>query len=60
MAGRLTSRSLLRQVAPQVLGAVVRRYGNFDLAEDAVQECIGGGHNPVARRRRSGQSRRDG
>ena len=31
---------LLRQVAPQVLGAVVRRYGNFDLAEDAVQEAL--------------------
>ena len=31
---------LLRHVAPQVLGAVVRRYGNFDLAEDAVQEAL--------------------
>ncbi len=27
---------LLRPLAPQVLGAVVRRYGHFDLAEDAV------------------------
>src|SRR6185437_16459170 len=26
--------------APQVLGAVVRRYGNFDLAEDATQEAL--------------------
>ena len=26
---------LLRQLAPQVLGAVVRRYGHFDAAEDA-------------------------
>ena len=32
--------SLLRELAPQVLGAVVRRYGNFDTAEDAVQEAM--------------------
>src|SRR5215207_121435 len=32
--------SLLRQLAPQVLGAVVRRYGHFDIAEDAVQEAM--------------------
>ncbi|GLZ35129.1 RNA polymerase sigma24 factor [Lentzea sp. NBRC 105346] len=31
---------LLRTLAPQVLGAVVRRYGHFDLAEDAVQEAL--------------------
>jgi RNA polymerase sigma factor (sigma-70 family) len=31
---------LLRTLAPLVLGAVVRRYGNFDLAEDAVQEAL--------------------
>ena len=31
---------LLRQLAPQVLGALVRRYGHFDLAEDAVQEAL--------------------
>jgi RNA polymerase sigma factor (sigma-70 family) len=31
---------LLRELAPQVLGAVVRRYGNFDAAEDAVQEAM--------------------
>jgi RNA polymerase sigma factor (sigma-70 family) len=31
---------LLRQLAPQVLGAVVRRYGNFDSAEDATQEAL--------------------
>jgi RNA polymerase sigma factor (sigma-70 family) len=31
---------LLRQLTPQVLGAVVRRYGNFDLAEDATQEAL--------------------
>ena len=31
---------LLRDLAPQVLGAVVRRYGHFDTAEDAVQEAL--------------------
>jgi RNA polymerase sigma factor (sigma-70 family) len=31
---------LLRGLAPQVLGAVVRRYGHFDLAEDATQEAL--------------------
>jgi RNA polymerase sigma factor (sigma-70 family) len=38
--GRTDVESLLRQLAPQVLGAVVRRYGNFDTAEDAVQEAL--------------------
>ena len=31
---------LLRDLAPQVLAALVRRYGHFDLAEDAVQEAL--------------------
>ncbi len=31
---------LLRQLAPQVLASVVRRYGHFDLAEDATQEAL--------------------
>ena len=31
---------LLRPLAPQVLGALVRRYGHFDSAEDAVQEAL--------------------
>lgn len=31
---------LLRESAPQVLGALVRRYGHFDAAEDAVQEAL--------------------
>ncbi len=31
---------LLRTLAPQVLGALVRRYGNFDAGEDAVQEAL--------------------
>ena len=31
---------LLRELAPQVLSALVRRYGNFDTCEDAVQEAL--------------------
>ncbi len=31
---------LLRDLTPQVLGAVVRRYGHFDACEDAVQEAL--------------------
>ena len=34
------SEQLLRELAPQVLGAVVRRYGDFSAAEDAVQEAL--------------------
>jgi RNA polymerase sigma factor (sigma-70 family) len=30
----------LRALAPQVLGALVRRYGAFDACEDAVQEAL--------------------
>ncbi|MDY7087016.1 MAG: DUF6596 domain-containing protein [Actinomycetota bacterium] len=39
--GVLTSyEDVLRTAAPQVLGAVVRRYGDFDTSEDAVQEAL--------------------
>ena len=38
--GRTEAEDLLRQLAPQVLGALVRRYGHFDTAEDAVQEAL--------------------
>ncbi|MFI6297107.1 RNA polymerase sigma factor [Nonomuraea sp. NPDC050790] len=31
---------LLRELAPQVLGALVRRYEQFDACEDAVQEAL--------------------
>ena len=31
---------LLRELAPRVLGALVRRYGHFDICEDAVQEAL--------------------
>ena len=33
-------RNLLRDLAPQVLGAVMRRFGDFAAAEDAVQEAL--------------------
>ena len=32
--------NLLRELAPQVLGAVIRRFGDFSTAEDAVQEAL--------------------
>ncbi len=35
-----TIEDLLRELAPRVLGAVERRYGDFDAAEDAVQEAL--------------------
>ncbi len=35
-----TAENLLRELAPQVLGAVVRRFGDFGAAEDAVQEAL--------------------
>ncbi|MEU7864910.1 sigma factor, partial [Nonomuraea sp. NPDC049141] len=31
---------LLREHAPQVLSALVRRHGGFDTCEDAVQEAL--------------------
>ncbi len=34
------SRTCCARSAPRVLGALVRRYGHFDLAEDAVQEAL--------------------
>jgi len=35
-----TDEHLLRTLAPQVLGIIVRRYGDFAAAEDAVQEAL--------------------
>jgi RNA polymerase sigma factor (sigma-70 family) len=35
-----TGESLLRELAPQVLGAVIRRFRDFSAAEDAVQEAL--------------------
>ncbi|MCW2546628.1 MAG: hypothetical protein JWN96_1088 [Mycobacterium sp.] len=35
-----TVEDLLRELAPQVLGVLVRRFGDFTTAEDAVQEAL--------------------
>jgi RNA polymerase sigma factor (sigma-70 family) len=35
-----TFEDLLRDLTPQVLGALVRRHGQFDACEDAVQEAL--------------------
>ncbi len=34
------SEHLLRELAPQVLGAIIRRFRDFAAAEDAVQEAL--------------------
>src|SRR5205809_2647582 len=39
-SGAFDPEYLLRELAPQVLGAVVRRFGDFAAAEDAVQEAL--------------------
>jgi RNA polymerase sigma factor (sigma-70 family) len=36
----LINENLLRELAPQVLGAVIRRFRDFSAAEDAVQEAL--------------------
>ena len=40
MIGPRRIEDLLRELAPQVLGMLARRYGQFDAAEDAVQEAL--------------------
>jgi RNA polymerase sigma factor (sigma-70 family) len=40
VTGQDAVEDLLRRLAPRVLGALVRRYGRFDLCEDAVQEAL--------------------
>ncbi|MEV1145486.1 sigma factor, partial [Micromonospora sp. NPDC049799] len=35
-----TAEDLLRELAPQVLGVLARRFGDFATAEDAVQEAL--------------------
>ena len=40
MTARPGTEGLLRELAPRALGAVVRRYGHFADAEDAVQEAL--------------------
>ncbi|MBB6553610.1 hypothetical protein HD593_008405 [Nonomuraea rubra] len=40
MSGTSTAEDLLRRLAPQALGTLIRRYGDFDACEDAVQEAL--------------------
>jgi RNA polymerase sigma factor (sigma-70 family) len=40
VSARTDIEDLLRDLAPQVLAVLVRRYGDFDDAEDAVQEAL--------------------
>jgi predicted RNA polymerase sigma factor len=75
MSPASSTEGLMRDLAPQALGAVLRRYGDFADAEDAVQEALlaaatswpteGEPDNPlgwlirVASRRLADQYRRD-
>src|SRR4051812_8755768 len=38
--GYMPPQHLLRELSPRVLGALVRRYGDFAAAEDALQEAL--------------------
>jgi RNA polymerase sigma factor (sigma-70 family) len=40
VTGQERIEDLLRELAPQVLATLVRRYGQFDACEDAVQEAL--------------------
>ena len=40
MTAAMDVEELLRELAPRVLGAVARRFGDFEDAEDAVQEAL--------------------
>jgi len=40
VTGQQEVEDLLREFAPQVLAALIRRYGQFDACEDAVQEAL--------------------
>jgi RNA polymerase sigma factor (sigma-70 family) len=40
LTGRGGAEDLLRELAPQVLGALMRRFDGLDLCEDAVQEAL--------------------
>ena len=40
MTADIRIEGLLRELAPQALGAVLRRFGQFDACEDAVQEAL--------------------
>ncbi|WP_354570607.1 sigma factor [Glaciihabitans sp. UYNi722] len=51
MNSGIAPEDLLRTLTPQVLGALLRRYGSwqFDLCEDAVQEALLASHEQWAR-----------
>ena len=49
---------LLRDLAPQVLGAMLRRFRDFAACEDAVQEALIAAAVAMAARRHSGQPAR--
>ena len=40
MTGEPAVEALLRELSPQVLAALIRRFGSFDTAEDALQEAL--------------------
>ena len=40
MSTAACTEDLLRELAPRVLGGLVRRHGQFDMCEDAVQEAL--------------------
>src|SRR4051812_9433425 len=40
MTGPIGVEELLRELAPQVLSILVRRFGDFDAAEDVLQEAL--------------------
>ena len=42
VTGQYRIEDLLREFAPQVLTALIRRHGQFDACEDAVQEALPG------------------
>jgi RNA polymerase sigma factor (sigma-70 family) len=44
MTGAPRAEDLLRELAPQVLGALVRRHGDFGRCEDALQEALVAAH----------------
>ena len=58
LARLATAEHLLRELAPQVLGVVARRHGDFADAEDAVQEALIAAAQQWPVRRRSDQSAR--
>ena len=56
----LQRREPAARAAPQVLGAVIRRFGDFAAAEDAVQEALLAAAHAMARRGACPTTRADG